>query len=389
MADRRREFDQHYVIEAWGWAPGHASRQAVAKKVVFEVELEPYGGGFYDALFASDGGLQAGNRKEIYGDAYSGGTMTIGNFTRVYANDGGYPGDGNLDVLGDFEVTSGSNVEIEGYVKVNGYIDDRKTETLYRNDVIVLHDNVASPYTATYFESATINETLFVAGPASEVTGSVTAGTEVYDATGIPPVPAVVLPTFRWDATDYSPAGTEWTSWSDFDTWYTANKGNLSGAHHIADASSYVLDFGGAYLDDHFVLAFDGSLTVKKTLTGSALAPAQIVLAGLQSDSDVLLAQSANSIEDVVHHLVVTQGDFGASNQSTMYGALYGDGDISTNRLEIHFRPPPPEAIVGFEFHPSLADQFRPVPGVWREVPPAVDNTGLQTQPSGYYCNLP
>ena len=67
--------------------------------------------------------------------------------------------------------------------------------------------------------------------------------------------------------------------------------------------------------------------------------------------------------------LVVTQGDFGASNQSTIYGALYGDGDISTNRLEIHFRPPPPEAIVGFEFDPSLADQFRPVPGVWREVP--------------------
>ena len=381
--------DFHYLIEAWGWAPGHDSRQAVAKKVAFEIELDPYGNGFEHALFATDGGLTAGNRKEIYGDVYSGGDISIGNFTRTYANDSGFPGEGNMEVNGDFQISSGSNVDIEGYVKVNGYIDDNKSGSTYQSDVILLHDNPTSPYIDSYFKSATVNQTLFVAGPSSEVTGSVTAATEVYNATGIAPVQSLSLPTFVWNASDYSPAGTVWATWADFDAWYATNKSTLSGAHYVQDVGSYLLDLNGSYLSDHFVLVFDGSLTVKKAPSGSALAPAQIVLVGMNTTSDILMAQSANSIENVVHHLIVTQGSFGASNQSTIYGALYGNGDISTNRLEVHFRPPEDTTIGGFAFDPTAFDLFRPIPGVWREVPPSVDAVGLEMEPSGYYCTLP
>ena len=158
-ADPSDAMDLHYVIEAWGWGPGHDSRQSTARKVTFEVELEPYGYGFQHALFAS-GGLNAGNRKDIFGDVYSGGDMTIGNYTRVNANDGGYPGEGNIEAYGDISITAGSNVDVEGYVKVNGTIDDRKAGTRYRGDVILLH----KPGGPSYFQNATINQTMFVTG---------------------------------------------------------------------------------------------------------------------------------------------------------------------------------------------------------------------------------
>ena len=381
--------DYRYLIESWGWSPGHDSRQAVAKKVMFEVELDPFGNGFDHAVFASGAGLTAGNRKEIYGDMYSAEDLVLDNFTRAYVNDSGYPGNGNLEVVGDLEISGGSNVDIEGYVKVNGYIDDNKVGSTYRDDVIILHDNPASARTVSYFRNATIAETIFAAAPATDVTGTISTATEVYNATGIAPVPSLALPAFTWDASSYTPAGVVYPSWADFDTWYSANKGALSGAHYVQDAGSYLLDFNGAYLTDHFLLAFDGSLTVKKTPSGSALAPAQIVLIGMNTTSDIILGQAANSIENVVHHLIKTEGSFGASNQSTIYGALYGYSDISTNRLEIHFRPPEDAIIGGFTFDPTAIDYFRPIPGVWRETPPLVDAVGITMEPSGYHCSLP
>ena len=253
----------------------------------------------------------------------------------------------------------------------------------------ILHDNPSSPHTNSYFKNTTIDRTLFAAAPASDVTGNITAATEVYNATGIVPVPLVAVPGFVWNAADYTPAGTVWATWGDFDSWYSANQSTLGGAHYVQDSGFYLLDFGGTYLTDNFVLVFDGSLTVKKTPSGSSLAPAQIVLVGTTASSDILLAQSANSIEDVVHHLIVTEGSFGASNQTTIYGAFYGYGDISSNRLEVHFRPPLEATVGGFVFDPTAADQFRPIPGVWRETPPGVDEVGLLKQPSGYYCELP
>lgn len=381
--------DRHYLIESWGWAPQHDRVQATVKKVVFEVELQPVGGGFNHALFAAEGGLIAGNRKEIYGDAYSGADLVISNFTRVFANDAGYPGDGNLEVYGDMYIGSGSNTDIAGSVSVNGYIDDRKGGTAYRGDVVMRHDNPASSLVGSYFKSATIDQTLFVAGPSTEVTGTVTAATEVYDATGLTPLPQISLPTFTWNPSDYSPAGQEWPTWAAFDTWYNANKGALSGAHYVRDPGAYTMDYGGAFLTGHFVLAFDGDLTIRKTPAGSSLAPAYIVWAGMQPTSDLTLAQSANSINGSVHHIGVTQGTFAATNQTTIYGALYGYQDASSNRLEIHFRPPPSEVVIGFEFDPALANRFLPEPGIWRETPPRVDGTGILKPGVGYYCNLP
>ena len=381
--------DRTYLVESWGWASGQDARQPVVRHAEIQVELIPDGGGFNYALFASEGGLTAGNRKEIYGDIYSGDDLVLDNYTRVYPNDDGYPGTGSIRVYRDLTISSGSNVEAWGEVKVNGYIDDNKSGSHYFGDVIALHDNATSSFTNSYFKNATVDGTFYTTGNSSSVTGNLTAGLEVYGATGIEPAPAISLPTFVWDASDYSPAGVTWASWADFDAWYSANTGALSGAHYVQDSGSYTLDMGGTYLTDDFILVFDGSLTLKKTPSGSALTPATVVLVGLDTTSVVTVAQSANSIENEVHHLIYTNGTFVASQQTTIYGAMYGYEDASTQRLEVHFRPPNNDAIKGFVFDPALADSYLPQPGVWREVPDQIDASGIVDPDGGHYCTLP
>jgi hypothetical protein len=370
---------RQYLIESWGWAPDHSALQVVPKKVMIEIELVPIGGGFYYALFAADGGLTAGNRKEIYGDAYSGDDLAIGNFTRVYANDDGGPGVGQMLVYRDLLIGSGANVDIAGEVKVNGFVEDNKGSAFGTSgsDLIILNDDTLSALSKSKFKKnqASVGRELQVAGPDTTVTDPPSASSYVWEATGIPPVPPIGLPQFVWVAGAYTAKGmTEdtYNSWADFDAWYDANDSALTGAHYVKDTGSYTLDMGGATLDGDFVLAFTGDLELIGTPSGvsdPALAPATVVIAGIESTSDVTLSNSANSIEGQVHHLIYSGGTFGASQQTTIYGAMYGDKDISTNRLEIHFRPPSTSSIAGFTFDPALADSFIPRPGIWREVP--------------------
>ena len=368
-----------YLIESWGWAPQHTVLQTVSKKVVIEVELVPIGGGFYYALFAADGGLTAGNRKEIYGDAYSGDDLAIGNYTRVYPNDDGAPGTGQMLVYRDLLIANSANAEIAGETKVNGFVQDSKGSKFGTNgaDVIILNDTAVSAYTQSKFKGnqSNVGRNLQVAGPVTSVDNPPTAAGYVWNATGIGPVPQISLPKFVWDPTKYTNAGvtvTNHATWAQFDTWYQANESALSGAHFVNDSGSFTLNMDKAILDDDFVLVFKGDLEMRGTPNGISdptKAPVTIVIAGAEPTSDVKMANSANSVKDQIHHLIYAGGTFGASSQTTIYGAMYGDKDVSSNRLEIHFRPPSVSAVAGFEFDPALADSFIPRPGTWREIP--------------------
>ena len=220
-----------YLIESWGWAPSHTTLQSVAKKVVIEVELVPIGGGFYYALFAADGGLTAGNRKEIYGDAYSGKDLAIGNYTRVFPNDDGAPGTGQMLIYRDLLIGNGSNVQIAGEVKVNGFVKDDASARYGTagNDLIILNDATLSSLPKSTFKNppGLVGRTLQVAGPASSVTNPPSASSYVYNATGIPPVPKITLPKFFWNATTYTDQGlatTVYNTWGDFLVWYNTNR---------------------------------------------------------------------------------------------------------------------------------------------------------------------
>lgn len=377
--------DLRYLIESWGYGPAVGSRQAVEKKVMLEVELVPFGGGFTHALFAGEGGLEAGNRKTIYGDAYSGSDATFSNLTQIRPNDAGYPGLGNVTVAGDFVIAGGANATVAGSVYVNGYIHDNRG-TPFAADIVTRYDNPSSPYTASYFKNgASVGGTLYVAG-AALAAGSNIAGKVVFNANNWDPFPTFSVPEFVWgpDATApfatvlYHPTPAAFAAW--FNAHNSAGEGGLFGAHYVDGDVS--IDFTNAYFAENFLLAVAGNLSANGQASGGDPTKYPLWVALIVDNPAKQLSMDNNfgSEAGKIHHLLVSEGSFNARNQTVIYGAVNGKSDASANRLEVHFRPPTDQIVEGFVFDPDLAELFIPEPLVWREV--ATDEGGALTD----YC---
>jgi len=377
--------DLRYLIEAWGFGPAVGARQAVEKKVVLEVELLPFGAGFTHALFAAESGLQSGNRKTIYGDVYSGKDVIFSNLTQVYANDAGYPGVGNLTAAGDLVVTGGSNTSIVGSVYVNGFIRDNRG-TPFAGDIVTRYDNPASSYTASYFKNgASVGGTLYVAGSALEG-GSNISGNVVFNANNWDPFPTISVPQFVWnsDATDPFTTVIYHATPAAFLTWFSAHnsagEGGLFGAHYVEGDVS--IDFTSSYFSDSFLVAAAGNINANGKASGgdSVKYPIWVALIVDNAAKRLTMGNNFGSEAGKIHHLLVSEGEINAANQTIIYGSVNGNADVSANRLEVHYRPPTGQVVAGFEFDPDLADTYIPQPLVWREV--ATDEGGAVTD----YC---
>lgn len=392
--------DLAYFIESWGWAPRQDARQSSPKKVELEVTLFSREG-FEYAMFADVGGLAAGQRKEIYGDIYSAADLVFSNHTDLYDN-GSFPGDGNLEVYGNLTIEN--NTFIEGRVTVNGYIDDQHAGDTFVGDVIAVVDGPGLDASGNdaFFKKATVGGVVRLGGtiePTSEINGSTPGGPLVQGATGLEPVPLRGIPDFTWDKNDYTPQGNEYSNWSNFQTWYNnpANKASLSGAHYVADPGAYTWDLKDAQFGDDFLLAVEGDLTIRRnaSLTGTALPPVEVVVVGNRAPgtlsagdpgSKVTMGQSFLSTNDL-RFLIYSKGQFAAENLTTVYGTVYAREDVSSNKLILHYRRPETDALSGFDF---TAEGLDAEPGVWREVPSGVDQTGIieSTSPLAHHCTF-
>ena len=383
--------DLRYEITSWGWAPNRQSRQVSQQALQLDVELIPLGG-FKDALFAAGGGIVGSNRKEIYGTAYSGNDLTLGNFTRLYQNDVPYQGDGSLSVYGDLNIPNGSNVEIRGNVNVQGEVRDNSGST-YLSSIFIRSDDTVSSFFDTYF-----NKAIVVGEVQYDLNGAMAAGTSfkgtapnVLAVTTLDPVanpvPQIPLPLFTLNAAreaQYVADGwsvTHHVSAAAMQAYINGNKNNLGGIHIIDGANGGTLEFKQTTFTDHFMVigrpnpavgGSTGSLVVKGTPSAGGTPggePATVVIVVDDTAGVLTMGQNFQSIPEEVHHLIFSTGDIDSANQTTVYGAVYGERDLSNNRLEIHFRPPEESLIEGsFVFDPALADKFIPSPGLWNDI---------------------
>lgn len=383
--------DLRYLIESWGWSPHHAARQADAKKVELEVLLTR-ASGFEYGLFGAGGGISANNRKEIYGNIYSGSDASISNHTQIYDN-GVFPGDGNLDVYGNLTVPTGSDLYIEGRTTTNGYIDDRHPGDNFIGDVIAVEDGPGLDVDGNdaFFADAVIGGVVRLGGtlaPSSDVNGAAV----VENATGLEPVPLRTLPDFTWDPADYDPAEPidTYSSWSNFSSWYTSNKTNLRGAHYVQADPSTTWNLEGAKFAKDFILVVDGDLNVrgKPTATATAETPVSVIVVGNQAHSDIATTTGFESNENV-HFVFYSKGTYAAKQLSVIYGAVYAESDVSNQKLILHYRQPELTILKGFSFMDEYLDVQ---PGVWREVPTGVDDIGIvdpDGSPGPHYCTYP
>jgi hypothetical protein len=366
--------DYRYMIESWGWSRSTESRQRTVRKIEQEVEIAVERGFVY-AIFADTGGLVAGNKKTIYGDVYSGYDVVLSNSTDILPNDAGYPGTGDLTTAGTLEIDNGSNVLIRGNVRAQDGITDNATGTEYWGDVGV-------PGGGAYFKKATVSGKVSLAGPL-DPTSDVTAGAGVAADLGFASLEAVApdsLPTFSWTdlmlALGGAPSAPDsgigpyyyWTTWANFKSWYQANRNNVEGWHYVADTGSHTWKMsqgGSTRFSKDFLVAFEGELTIEgSSSVNPAEAPVTVSLIGTLSSSELRFGKNMTS-DDSHRWLLYSAGKVGAVNLATVYGVVYGDEDISTNHLEVHYRPP--NADLGFTFATNL--RVMPRPFVWREVP--------------------
>ncbi len=347
--------DGRYLIESWAWAPGLESRQAGARKVEQEVNIEVRRGFVY-ALFAGAGGLAAGNRKEIYGDVYSGQDAVFTNQTNILDN-GTYPGDGHLRVNGSLTITN--SMFVQGNTTANGAIDDGHAGDIFQGDVISVTSDA-------YFAKADIGGTVRLGGvllPGSDV------GTApvVENATGLTPVEPNTLPDYDWATAKLGYSNPqEYATWNDFlTTYYNGNKNALSGQHYVKDTGSYTWSLFKATFAEDFVLVVDGQLEITKAPTPDpAAVPIWVTVVGNQSTSKITLGQNFKSTESL-RYLVFSKGEFASDSLSVIYGVVYGNYDTSSNNMTVHYRPPKNE--IGFTF--TDLPQVDTEPLVWREVP--------------------
>lgn len=392
-----------YSIESWGWGPNRDSRQSVLRKVQMDVVLRPLDS-FAKALFASKS-MVGTNRKEIYGDVYAGESVTISNFTRIYPNDEGETGFGQLEVFGDLDIDNGSNVEFGGLIRVQGALDDDSSGTSYTGADLV-NAAPASGASGTFstvndFKNATTTDTIRYGGTLAGG-WDVTPIASVISTNSLIDVPEIPLPTFEYLPADYpSMTKTNWgTNVSGFQAFFSSNKANLSGIHVVnLSGGSISVDFKNTRFSGHFFLvAQDGDLNVHgftKGLSGTPDAPITVGLVlddtrvpGLLAtpvtvddipDVDrytLSMSNGFNSIPGVVHHLIFSEGFFDVQNQATFYGTVYGNDDISSNRLEIHFRQPADVIASGFKFPIPDSTRFIAQPMLWRELSIS-EGTGL------------
>ncbi len=376
-----------YQIESWGWSPQTTHRQAANQKVTVQVRLIPAYSGFTNAIFA-EANLSGLNRKEIYGDVYAGETATITNYTRIYPNDAGHIGEGRLRVQGDLNLGNGSNNEFYGLVHVQGMVRDDTPGSAF-TDLKVLNDATAdgtTVWTESDFESATLTgEARFSTNPGH--TGDLEpAASVIPGATGLDDVPTITLPQFVWDRNDYdlTEVGTvlEHSTVGDFQTWFAANESALYGVHRVPGPTD--LNFTNATLAGDFMVVVEGDVEVRSTpATAPSDEPLDLIVVQSDPAGRLTTANGVIGADGVLHQLMFSNGEFDAANQTVIYGAIYGYEDVSTNRVEVHFRPPEDSLVKGFDFVIPDPDSFIPQPVVWRAVQVA------EPTPITDYCGVP
>lgn len=336
--------DMRRLITSTGYSPDRNDPRAVVRRYEAEVELETTDG-FDFALFAGAGVLDGDNHMTVNGDVYGKDGVTL---------------DNNTDVLGDVVspawVVTKNNTLVTGDVYSGGDVTLENSQTTIQGSV---------------FSGGNVYVNAKVRGDV-QAAGSVTLGPfgqvdgNIAEQSPPPPVRQEYLPTFQWDAANYSPAPTTWSSATAFrDEWFAhASTGQaFSGHHRITDTGTIVLDRKWSMGGDVTIVA-DGKVDLRRSITNATSETVDLVIVSFSEDG-IELSNEMTLPDSIRVLLFAPNGPVDFNNLKHFTGAVYAESVLVDQNFTLTWMLPD---VPGFSWTESSDVHYRVVLRVLREM---------------------
>jgi len=339
--------DARRYIVARGYAPSKAHPNRVARRLEQQVELVPTDG-FRYALFSSPGGISGANHMTVNGDVYANGDLTLSNNSTVT---------GSVNSLGS--VTTANNSTIAGDINAADNVTLNNSQTTVLGDVYAGGDVTMT---------GSVKGNVQAGGT---ISGGTVNGSRSQNSPPAPPA-AQTLPTFTWDAANYSPAPSNWASPALFQAHWSANRNAFSGAHRITCvASCSTIDFGSKWtLTGDTTIYADGPITLSRDIANAAgqTVTLTIVSDAVDSGSTPAVAMSNNvTLPDNINVVFYARnGTVKFTQLKHFSGTVYARSIALSQQFTLTFRPVSPP---GFDFGLTSSSHFAVTAGAFKEVP--------------------
>lgn len=339
--------DTRRYIVAKGYAPTKAHRRRVARRLEQQVDLVPTDG-FRYALFSSPGGISGANYMTVNGDVYAKGDLTLSNNSTVA---------GSVTSLGSVSTLNNSTIAGDVHAANNVTINNSSTTVLgnvYAGGNVTLTGRVKGSVQA----GGTISG------------GTVDGSRSQYS----PPAPPALqtLPTFTWDPANY-PSVSNWANPSAFQTYWAANKSNISGAHRIGCPApcTTAVDFGSRWtMTGDTTIVADGPITLSRDIANGAGHPVTLTIVTTAADNGATPAVSmSNNVtlpDDVDVVFYAPNGTVKFSQLKHFTGAVYSSSIALSQQFTLTFKP---VDLPGFDFGLTSSTHFSIQSGAFKEVP--------------------
>jgi len=351
--------DPGRLITARGYAPSKASKLRVARQLTQQIELLPTDS-FRYALFTAPGGITTDNHPVINGDVYSASDLNLGLQATVT---------GTVTSLGN--LTTSGNSTFNGDIRAVGNIDFETSSTT-ANANMYAGGNVTV--------KGSVKGNVQAGGTIAVVSPGTIAGSAAQFSPPAPP-PAQTLPTFTYDPANYAPVVPQNMTPSQFNTYWAAHQGGISGVFRIscpspppandppvntcsatdsvnAPGPNWVLSGDTTIVSDVPVnMAKDFSATGHPTFT-------VVSYAGGATPAITMTQKSVASNIELVFYAPNGQASF--QNLKTLSGTVYAASIAMGQNFTLTFVPP---SVKGFNFAVTSSTHYVIQSGPFREVP--------------------
>lgn len=332
-------------IVATGYAPDRDSESHSVRKLEAEVAVNPTDG-FDFALFSEVLPISLGNGAEVDGDVYAANGLDSGN---------------NAEFLG--AITTSGGVQLGNDAVVSGSIRADGTVSVGNNSS--LQQNVYAGGDVSLADGTTVAGFVQSGGVVNMGNGTSVAG-GVAQHSAPPEVETLSVPTFTWNAANYTPNGVTWSSTAAFyASWKAdANAGlPFHGHHRIGDADKLVLDAKWK-MDNDVTIVTGGDVVIERDITNSTSNVLDLVI--ISTHANGVEIKNGVTIPDSIRLLVVApNGKVTINNAKHLTGAVYADEIDAGNEMDVTWAP---VLAPGFSWVDASSTHYDVVVHVLREV---------------------